>query len=72
MASTDTGNSMVDEDMSFKKISPMAEEIMVMIRKCLQKTNVVNDMVWYNDEVRKHAKKIVDGLRDIAYFFVKK
>ncbi|GJY81516.1 hypothetical protein Tco_0494267 [Tanacetum coccineum] len=72
MASTDTGNSMVDEDMSFKKISPMAEEIMVMIRKCLQKTNVVNDMVWYNDEVRKHAKKIVDGLRDIAYFFVQK
>ncbi|GJR03650.1 hypothetical protein Tco_0526634, partial [Tanacetum coccineum] len=47
------GNSMVDEERSFKKISSIAEEIMVMIRKRLQKTNVVNDMVWYNDEVRE-------------------
>ncbi|GKF16875.1 hypothetical protein Tco_0061793, partial [Tanacetum coccineum] len=39
MAASDRGKSVmpVDEDMSFKKISPLAEEIMVTTRKFLQK-----------------------------------
>ncbi|GJX54955.1 mutator type transposase [Tanacetum coccineum] len=37
-ATSDNGKFLVDEDISFKKISPLAEEIIVMIRKCLQKT----------------------------------
>ncbi|GKB35145.1 reverse transcriptase domain-containing protein [Tanacetum coccineum] len=48
---------MVDkEDLIFKKISPMAEEIMVMLRKGLQKK--VNDNVWYTDEIREQIKTI--------------
>ncbi|GJX44939.1 hypothetical protein Tco_0261615 [Tanacetum coccineum] len=83
MAASDKGKFLVDEDISFKKISPFAEEIMVMIRKRLQKTkatsykaksmmHVEDDMGWYTDEIRKHAEKIVDGLRDIAYYIVEK
>ncbi|GKA16882.1 transposase, MuDR, MULE transposase domain protein [Tanacetum coccineum] len=41
----------------FKKIAPMTEEIMGMMRKRLQKTNVVHGMVWYTNEVREHARK---------------
>ncbi|GJZ98257.1 hypothetical protein Tco_0670710 [Tanacetum coccineum] len=38
LIASDNGKFLVDEDISFKKISPLAEEIIVMIRKCLQKT----------------------------------
>ncbi|GJS87470.1 hypothetical protein Tco_0770106 [Tanacetum coccineum] len=43
MASTDTGNSMVVEDKSFKKISPMAEEIIAMLREGLQNKSSLSD-----------------------------
>ncbi|GJS00218.1 hypothetical protein Tco_0316726 [Tanacetum coccineum] len=80
---SDNGKFLVDEDMSFKKISPLAEEIMVMIRKRLRKIKaisyksksmmpVVDDMAWYTNEIREHAKKIVDGLRNIASYIVEK
>nr|GEW26026.1 hypothetical protein [Tanacetum cinerariifolium] len=62
---------MVDEeDLIFKKISHMAEEIMVMLREGFQKE--MNDIVWYTNEIREHAEKIVDDLRDIVSYFVEK
>nr|GEU96090.1 transposase, MuDR, MULE transposase domain protein [Tanacetum cinerariifolium] len=67
--------------MSFKKISPLAEEIIVMIRKRLQKTkassykaklmHLEDGMGWYTDEIWEQAEKIADDLRDIAYYIVK-
>ncbi|GJT14851.1 hypothetical protein Tco_0873557 [Tanacetum coccineum] len=82
MAASDNGKFLVDEDRSFKKISPLAEEIIVMILKCLQKTKATSykaklmhledDMGWYTDEMREHAEKIVNSLRDIAYYIVEK
>ncbi|GJX44940.1 hypothetical protein Tco_0261616, partial [Tanacetum coccineum] len=68
--------------MSFKKILPLAEEIIVMIHKCIQNTkatsykaklmNLEDDIGWYTNEMRAHAEKIVNDLRDIAYHIVKK
>ncbi|GJZ47898.1 hypothetical protein Tco_0601730 [Tanacetum coccineum] len=68
--------------MSFKKISPLAEEIIVMIRKHIQKTKAASykaklmhledDMGWYTTEMRARAEKIADDLRDIAYYIVEK
>ncbi|GJR54863.1 hypothetical protein Tco_1405384 [Tanacetum coccineum] len=56
----------VDEDMSLKKISPLAKEIMVMTCKLLQNKNtalykgksmmhVEDDMGWYSNEMKEHA-----------------
>nr|GEX32364.1 hypothetical protein [Tanacetum cinerariifolium] len=51
---------MVDEeDLIFKKISPMVEEIMVMLHEGLEKK--VSDIVWYTDEIRDQVEKITDG-----------
>ncbi|GKA18087.1 hypothetical protein Tco_0697924 [Tanacetum coccineum] len=79
-ASSDNGKFLVDKDRSFKKISPLAKEIIVMIRKRIQKTKAASykaklmhledDMGWYTDEMRAHTEKIVDDLRDIAYYIV--
>nr|GEV29684.1 hypothetical protein [Tanacetum cinerariifolium] len=53
---------MVDEeDLIFKKISPMAEEILEMLRVCVAKKIKVSDFVWYNDEIREHVEKLADG-----------
>ncbi|GKA37152.1 hypothetical protein Tco_0723717, partial [Tanacetum coccineum] len=82
MAASDNGKFLVDEDMSFKKISPLAEEIIVMIRKRIQKTkatsynaklmNQEDDTGWYTNEMRAQTENIVDDLRDIAYYIVEK
>nr|GEU74642.1 hypothetical protein [Tanacetum cinerariifolium] len=58
------------------------EEIMVMIRKRLQKTKATSynaklmhledDMGWYIDEMIEQVEKIADDLRYIAYYIVAK
>nr|GEU53116.1 hypothetical protein [Tanacetum cinerariifolium] len=78
MAATDNGKSMmhVDNDMSFKKNSPLAEEIMVMTHKPLQKKKpalykpVEDDMGWYIDEEKrwKHYKVLKTLLRHYGFF----
>ncbi|GKD75679.1 hypothetical protein Tco_1333961 [Tanacetum coccineum] len=63
----------VDEkDLIFKKISPMAEEILEMLHVCVAKKIKVSDFVWYNDEITEHVEKLADGWRTtISYFFEK-
>ncbi|GKE12991.1 hypothetical protein Tco_1416542 [Tanacetum coccineum] len=64
---------MVDEKyLIFKKISPMAEEILEMLRVCVAKKIKVSDFVWYNDEIMEHVEKLVDGWRTTISYFVKK
>ncbi|GKA51170.1 putative ribonuclease H-like domain-containing protein [Tanacetum coccineum] len=64
---------MVDEeDLIFKKISPMAEEILEMLRVCVAKKIKVSDFVWYNDEIMEHVEKLADGWRTTVSYFVKK
>ncbi|GJZ77731.1 heat stress transcription factor B-4-like protein [Tanacetum coccineum] len=60
-----------EDDLIFEKISPMAEEIMVMLREDLGKKKF-NDIVWYNDEIREQVEKVADGFRDIVSYFVEK
>ncbi|GKE63792.1 hypothetical protein Tco_1514159, partial [Tanacetum coccineum] len=70
------GKSMmpIDKDMYHKKVTPLAEAIMVMARKLLQLKNaeldkvksmmpVEDDMDWYTDEMREHATKIAEGFK---------
>ncbi|GKE36745.1 hypothetical protein Tco_1460150 [Tanacetum coccineum] len=77
------GKSMmyVDEDRYCKKVTPLAEEIMVLTRKLLQKKKakldkgksmilVEDDLDWYTDEMREHAEKVVDRFKKIAYNIV--
>ncbi|GJR67416.1 putative ribonuclease H-like domain-containing protein [Tanacetum coccineum] len=64
---------MVDkEDLIFKKISPMAEEILEMLRVCVAKKIKVSDFIWYNDEIMKHVEKFADGWRTTVSYFVEK
>ncbi|GKB04415.1 putative ribonuclease H-like domain-containing protein [Tanacetum coccineum] len=62
----------VDKDMYCKKVTPLAEEIMVLTRKLLQKKRakldkgksmmyVEDDMDWYTNEMREHAEKFAEG-----------
>ncbi|GJT15693.1 hypothetical protein Tco_0718135 [Tanacetum coccineum] len=63
MAVSDHGKFLIDEDLSFKKISPLVEEFIVMIRKHIQKIKtssynaklmrLEDDMGWYTDEMRE-------------------
>nr|GEW58343.1 hypothetical protein [Tanacetum cinerariifolium] len=59
-----------EEDLIFKKISPMAEEIMVMLRVCVAKK--ASDIVWYTDEIKEQVEKVADGWRDTVSYFVRK
>ncbi|GKF85962.1 putative ribonuclease H-like domain-containing protein [Tanacetum coccineum] len=64
---------MVDEeDLIFKKISPMAEEILEMLRVCVAKKIKVSEFVWYNDEIIEHVEKLADGWRTTVSYFVEK
>ncbi|GJW58510.1 putative RNA-directed DNA polymerase [Tanacetum coccineum] len=55
---------MVDEeDLTFKKLAPMAEEIIML--------SEVSDIVWYTDEIREQLEKVADGWRDTFSYFVK-
>ncbi|GJX22184.1 hypothetical protein Tco_0226629, partial [Tanacetum coccineum] len=64
---------MVDEeDLIFKKISPMAEEILEMLRVCVPKKIKVSDFVWYNDEIMEHVEKLANGWRTTVSYFVEK
>ncbi|GJU43126.1 hypothetical protein Tco_1200392 [Tanacetum coccineum] len=52
---------MVDgEDLLFKKISPMAEEILEMLRVCVAKKIKVSDFAWYIDEIKEQVEKLAD------------
>ncbi|GJS79514.1 putative ribonuclease H-like domain-containing protein [Tanacetum coccineum] len=63
---------MVDEeDLIFKKISPMAEEILEMLRVCVAKKKV-SDLVWYNEEIREQVEKLADVWRTTVSYFVEK
>ncbi|GJU36203.1 hypothetical protein Tco_1184557 [Tanacetum coccineum] len=65
--------TMVDEeDLIFKKISPMAEEILEMLPVCVAKKIKVSGFIWYNDEIREHVEKLVDGWRTTVSYFVEK
>ncbi|GKC35909.1 hypothetical protein Tco_1048293 [Tanacetum coccineum] len=74
MEVSDNGKFLVDEDMSFKKISPLAEEIIVMICKRLPKIKATyykakvmhleDEIGWYTNKMREQAEKITDDLRD--------
>ncbi|GKB84540.1 hypothetical protein Tco_0956812 [Tanacetum coccineum] len=61
-----------DEDMYCKKVAPLAEEIMVLTHKLLQKKkakldkgkfmmSVEDDMDWYTNEMREHSEKFAEG-----------
>ncbi|GJU04098.1 hypothetical protein Tco_1114436 [Tanacetum coccineum] len=64
---------MVDgEDLLSKKTSPMAEEILEMLRVCVAKKIKVSDFIWYNDEIMEHVEKLADGWRTTVSYFVKK
>ncbi|GJY99753.1 hypothetical protein Tco_0517183 [Tanacetum coccineum] len=62
LCGSDNGKFLVDEDWSFKKMSPLAEEIIIMISKRIKKTKATSykaklmhledDMGWYTDEMR--------------------
>nr|GEZ81341.1 putative reverse transcriptase domain-containing protein [Tanacetum cinerariifolium] len=70
----------IPEWKSFKKISPLAEEIILMIRKHIQKTkatsykaklmNIDDYMGWYTDEMRARVENIANDLRDITYYII--
>ncbi|GJU70377.1 putative ribonuclease H-like domain-containing protein [Tanacetum coccineum] len=65
--------TMVDEeDLILKKISPMAEENLEMLRVCVAKKIKVSDFIWYNDEIREQVEKLADGWRTTFSYFVKK
>nr|GEW01789.1 hypothetical protein [Tanacetum cinerariifolium] len=62
---------MVDkEDLIFKKISPMAEEILEMLCVFVAKKKVT-DIIWYTDEIREQVEKLADCWRIVSYFVEK-
>nr|GEX09611.1 hypothetical protein [Tanacetum cinerariifolium] len=62
---------MVDEeDLIFKKISPMAEESWKCYAFVLPKK--VSDLLWYNEEIREQVENLADVWRTTISYFVKK
>nr|GEW14670.1 putative RNA-directed DNA polymerase [Tanacetum cinerariifolium] len=68
----------VEKDKYCKKVTPLAEEIMILRRKVLQKKKaeldkvksmmlVKDDMDWYTTEMREQAEKVAKGFKKIAY-----